>query len=429
MVEDAWGIVGGRPLRGSVRPSGSKNGALPTLAATLLLKGETILEGLPRIEDVRTMEELLRAFGLTVEENGGDSIRVVNEGLSTHRAPEEIVRRMRASHYLLGPVAAQLGRAEIPLPGGCDLGARPVDYILAGLEAIGMETRLRDGCIEVIADRLVGARVRLDPRYRSPGATFNVLMAAALAEGESVIEHASAEPDVVCFCRFLQAAGARIEGEGGPTLRVRGVEALHGVTHRVNPDRLEAGTFLLAGVATRGEVQVEGVAREELAAVADKMEEAGVTVSETDAGLRASCPGRPRGVTIVTDPYPMFPTDLQPPMAAMLATAEGESRIEESIFDRRLQYVEELVKMGAEVELLDARRARITGVPALRGAEVAAHNIRDGAALLIAALSAEGESVVSGRRFVSRGYERIAEKLTALGAQIETLASGEGSGC
>jgi len=429
MIEDAWGIVGGRPLRGSVRPSGSKNGALPTLAATLVLKGETILEGLPRIEDVRTMEELLRAFGLTVEENGGDSVRVVNEGLSTHRAPEEIVRKMRASHYLLGPVAAQLGRAEIPLPGGCDLGARPVDYILAGLEAVGMETRRTDGCIEVIADRLVGARVRLDPRYRSPGATFNVLMAAALAEGESVIEHASAEPDVVCFCRFLEAAGARIEGAGGPTLRVRGVAALHGATHRVNPDRLEAGTFLLAGVATRGEVQVEGVAREELAAVVDKMEEAGIAVSETGAGLRASCPGRPRGVTIVTDPYPMFPTDLQPPMAAMLATAEGESRIEETIFDRRLQYVEELVKMGADVELLDARRARITGVAALRGAEVAGHNIRDGAALLIAALGAEGESTVSGRRFVSRGYERIAEKLTALGAQIETLASGEGSGC
>lgn len=429
MVEDAWGIVGGRPLRGSVRPSGSKNGALPTLAATLLLKGETILEGLPRIEDVRTMEELLRAFGLTVEENGGDSVRVVNQGLSTHRAPKDIVSRMRASHYLLGPVAAQLGRAEIPLPGGCDLGARPVDYILAGLEAVGMKTRLKEGRIEVRADHLAGARVQLDPRYRSPGATFNVLMAAALAEGESVIEHASAEPDVVCFCRFLNAAGARIEGAGGPTLRVRGVDALQGVTHRVNPDRLEAGTFLLAGVATRGEVQVEGVARADLSSVVDKLEEAGVTVAETGAGLRAACPGRPRGVTIVTDPYPMFPTDLQPPMAAMLVTADGESRIEESIFDRRLQYVEELVKMGADIELLDSRRARISGVARLRGAEVTGHNIRDGAALLIAALSADGESIVSGRRFVARGYERIAAKLNGLGAQMETLGSGEGSRC
>ena len=429
MVEDAWGIVGGRPLRGSVAPSGSKNGALPTLAASLLLKGETILEGLPRIEDVRAMEELLRAFGLTVEENGGDSVRVVNGGLSTHRAPEDIVSRMRASHYLLGPVAAQLGRAEIPLPGGCDLGARPVDYILAGLAAVGMETRVEDGCIEVRADHLAGARVELDPRYRSPGATFNLLMAAVRAEGETVIEHASAEPDVVCFCRFLKAAGARIEGAGGPTLRVWGVDALQGVTHRVNPDRLEAGTFLLAGIATRGEVQVEGIAREDLSAVADKLQEAGATVTETSAGLRAACSGRPGGVGVVTNPYPMFPTDLQPPMAAMLATADGESRIEETIFDRRLQYVEELVKMGADIEPLDSRRARITGVPRLRGARVAGHNIRDGAALLIAALSAEGESTVSGRRFVARGYERIAEKLNALGAQIETLGSGEGSGC
>ena len=428
MVEDAWGIVGGSPLRGSVRPSGSKNGALPTLGAMLLLDGETVLHNVPQIADVGTMMGLLRALGLTVEERGDGSVRIVNDGIASRRPPAKLVGRMRASHYLLGPLTLRLGGAEMPLPGGCQLGARPVTHLLAPLEALGARASLEAGGIALEASGLKGAVIVLDPRHRNPGATFTGLMAASLAEGTTVIENASFEPDVVRFCEFLNGAGACIEGLGRPSLRVTGVSRLRGTTHRINSDRLEAGTLICAAAAARGEVTVEGITREELGETADKLEEAGVELSAR-GGLTARCPGRPRGVEVVTDPFPSFSTDLQPPMAAMLATADGESRIEETIFDRRLQYVEELVKMGADIELLDSRRARITGVPGLHGARVAGHNIRDGAALLIAALSAEGESIVSGRRFVARGYERIAEKLTALGAQIETLGSGEGSGC
>ena len=426
MLEDAWRIVGGRPLHGKVRPSGSKNGALPTLASTLLVDGETVLRNVPRIADVATMLELLRAFGLSVEEAAAGELRVVNSGLTTHRAPEELVARMRASHYLLGPVVARLGRAELPLPGGCDIGRRPVDYILGGLEALGVETHVQDDIIKAEARRIRGGRVSLDPAYRSPGATFNVVMAAVLAEGETVIENASFEPDVVAFCRFLEAAGARIEGLGRPTLKVHGVEGLRGAKHAINVDRLEAGTFLCAAAATRGEVIVEEVDAGDLGAVLAKMREAGVEISEVEEGLRASCRDRPRGVSLVTEPYPGFPTDLQPPMTAVLATAAGESAIRESIFDRRLQCLEQLEKMGASVRLLGPRQAAVRGVDRLKGAEVAAHNIRDGAALAIAALSAEGESVVSGRQFVARGYEGFESKLCAIGAQITTAGEEEG---
>jgi UDP-N-acetylglucosamine 1-carboxyvinyltransferase len=410
------------PLRGSIRPSGSKNGALPTLAATLLLEGETLLRNIPRITDVETMIGLLRALGLRVEELSDGALRVINEGVSTHTAPEQLVHRMRASHYLIGPLVARLKQAELPLPGGCDIGRRPVDYIIAGLEPLGVEAEVKGSRIIVTASHLSGASVALDAQYRSAGATFTVLMAAVLAEGRTVIENASFEPDVVSFCRFLNAAGARIGGIGGPSLEVRGVDGLTGATHRVNPDRLEAGTLICAAAATRGEVLVERLTTGDLGGAADKMREAGIEMREEAGGLRASCAGRLQAVSVVTEPFPGFPTDLQPPFAAVLATAAGCSAVRESIFDRRLQYVDQLVKMGAQVELLDSRRAAITGVPRLRGAEVEAHNIRDGAALMIAALSAEGQSLVWGRQFVARGYEAFESKLQSLGARLQPLA-------
>ena len=426
MIDAAWHIVGGRPLRGRVRPSGSKNGALPTLAATLLLEGETVLQNVPRIGDVLTMMELLRAFGLTVEERERGELQIVNRGLTTHSAPEDLVARMRASHYLLGPVVARLGRANLPLPGGCDIGQRPMNYIISGLEALGVQAQVETGKITARASRLTGARVALNPVYRSPGATFNVLMAAATAKGTTVIENASFEPDVVVFCHFLKAAGAQIEGIGQPTLTVTGVQGLAGTGHRVNADRLEAGTFLCAAAATRGEVTVEEVTRSDLGAAADKLDEAGVELTTSTEGLRARCPGRPRGISVVTEPYPGFPTDLQPPMTTLLVCAEGESTVRESIFDRRLQYADQLARMGASMRVLDSRRLAVRGVERLHAAKVEAHNIRDGAAMVIAALSAEGESVVSGWRYVARGYEEFEGKLRSLGAQI-TLA-GEGDG-
>lgn len=419
MPEDAWRIAGGRALRGRVRISGSKNGGLPTLAATLLVDGETILHNVPRIADVETMLDLLRSFGLTVEERAGGTVRILNRGLETHRAPLELVGRMRASHYLLGPLVARLGRAEIPPPGGCDIGQRPLDYILSGLEALGVESRVENERVVVRAPRLLGARVLLNPVFRSPGATFSILMAASLAEGATLIENASFEPDVAAFCRYLIAAGAEIEGIGTTTLTVRGVDALHGVEHTINPDRLEAGTFFCAAATTRGEVFVEDIQRSDLGAIADKLEEAGLILGESDGGMKAAYGERLRGISVVAEPFPHFPTDLQPPMAAVLAAAEGVSSIRDSIFDLRLQYAGELEKMGAQIRVLDARTAEITGVRRLHGAEVAGHNIRDGATLVVAALGAEGESIVSGRRYVARGYQALDAKLRSLGADIE----------
>jgi len=417
MIEDAWRVGGGRPLAGRVRPAGSKNGALPTLAAALLLDGETVLHNVPRITDVATMLELLRRLGLAVEQRSGGSVRILNDGIASHRPPADLVSRMRASHHLLGPLVLRLGRAEMPLPGGCRIGARPVTHFLAVLEALGARTTSGAGQIALEASGLNGAAVVLDPRHRNPGATFTGLMAASLAKGTTVIENASFEPDVVRFCEFLNAAGARIEGIGRPTLTVRGVTQLHGTTHRVNSDRLEAGTFLCAAAATGGEVRVEDIAREDLGDAAGKLEEAGVELSVRE-GITARCPRRLCGVEVVTDPFPSFPTDLQPPLGAVLAGAEGTSKIRETVFDDRLQYVGQLVKMGADITLVDSRQAVVRGVPRLHAAEVEAHNMRDGAALVIAALSADGESVVAGRSFVGRGYEDFESKLRSLGADI-----------
>jgi len=274
MAADAWRIVGGRPLRGAVGLSGSKNGALPTLAATLLVDGETVLENVPRITDVETMLGLLCGLGLTVEERSDGGVRIVNDGIATHRPPAELVGLMRASHYVLGPLALRLGRAEMPLPGGCRIGARPVTHFLAVLEALGVRTGTEGGQIALEASGLKGGSVVLDPRHRNAGATFTGLMAASLAEGATVIENASFEPDVVRFCEFLNAAGARVEGLGTSNLTVSGVGRLRGTAHEINSDRLEAGTFVCAAAATRGEVTVEGITREELGEAADKLEEA-----------------------------------------------------------------------------------------------------------------------------------------------------------
>ena len=418
MTEVAWRIEGGTPLRGTVRPSGSKNGSLPLLAASLLLDGQSTLTNIPRIADVETMLALLRAFGLTVEDRPGGEVHITNNGLSTHLAPAHLVGRMRASHYLLGPVLLHRGRVEMAMPGGCDLGARPVTHITSVLEALGATAETND-TIHLSAEGLRGAVVTLDPWHRNPGATFTGLMAGALAAGETTIENASFEPDVIGFCRFLSAAGARITGIGTSTLTIQGVDRLHGATHRVNSDRLEAGTFLCAAAATRGDVLVEDITWDELGETADKLAQAGVELFAEGSALRARCPGRPRGVHIITDPFPSFSTDLQPPVAAVLATADGDSTIRETVFDRRLRYADELMKMGADIELRDSRFAVIHGVPSLRGARIAAGNIRDGAALVIAALGAQGQSLVAGRNYVARGYEDFETKLRSLGAEIE----------
>ncbi|MBN1460792.1 MAG: UDP-N-acetylglucosamine 1-carboxyvinyltransferase [Armatimonadetes bacterium] len=417
MSEDAWRIEGGARLKGSVKLSGSKNGSLPSLAATLLFEGESTLTNIPRIADVDTMLDLLCAFGLEVARRPDGEVRIVNRGLTTHSAPADLASKMRASHYVLAPVLHHRGQVEMAMPGGCDLGARPVTHITSVLETLG--TALEEGdTIRLSTSGLRGSVVTLDPRHRNPGATFTGLMAGAVAPGETIIENASFEPDVVCFCELLSAAGARITGLGTPTLTIQGVDRLQGVAHAVNCDRLEAGTFICAAAATRGDITVSDIIWEELGQTADKLLEAGIELTQQRQGLRAQCLDRPRGVDIVTDPFPAFSTDLQPPVAAVLATAEGDSTIRETVFDHRLRYASELGKMGARVELGDERFATIHGVDCLQAAEVSGGNIRDGAALVVAALGADGVSVVHGRRFVARGYEDFESKLQSLGARI-----------
>src|SRR5574340_1157410 len=322
MTADAWRIVGGTPLQGRVRPPGSKNGALPSLAASLLLDGKSVFHNVPRIDDVHTMLELLAAVGMQVEAEG-NTVTITNAGITTHRAPRELVGKMRASHYLLGPTLAKLGRAELAQTGGCNLGERPLGYIIDALAPLGIECLDCNDRVEATTAGLVGARVVLDPKFRSPGATFTVLMAAALAQGITTIEHACYEPDVIAFCALLTRAGAHIEGAGTETITLRGVKALHGVTHTINSDRLDAGTFLCAAAATRGEVFVEQITKSELGGIATVLQQAGLELEESDGGLRGACPRRPRPVEVTINPFPEFPTDLQPPLAAVLATAEG----------------------------------------------------------------------------------------------------------
>jgi UDP-N-acetylglucosamine 1-carboxyvinyltransferase len=422
--DDIIRIQGGRPLRGAVELSGSKNGALPLLAATILVEGETILRNVPAIEDVFTMLDLLRALGLQAELAADGTARIVNHGPATHVAPPELVHKMRASFWVAGPLLSRLRQAEVALPGGCNLGSRPVDFHLRGFEALGAEVSLRDGLMSARAPRLSGAVIRQDGALRSVGATMNIAMAACLAEGTTIIENASREPEVVDLCRFLTKAGARITGVGADALRIDGVARLDGVEHPVLSDRIEAGTLLMAAAITGGEATLGRIAPEDLGAALDALARAGLEVRRGAGEVAVRAGGRARAVNIATAPFPGFPTDLQPPMTALLCLAEGTSVVEETIYDGRLGHAEELRKMGAEIEAT-SRRAVIRGVERLRGATLHAHNIRAGAAVVLAALAAEGESRVLGRHVIDRGYQRFEEKLAGLGACIEIIPNGE----
>jgi len=411
-------VTGGARLEGSVSLSGSKNGALPLLAATLLAEGECILYQVPLIEDVLTMAELLRALGLRVDLHQNGTAVIRNHGIKTCVAPEDIVKRMRASFWVAGPLLARLGRAEVPLPGGCQLGSRPVGYIIDAFRPLGVHAEVEHGYMMASAPQgLIGGTIYLDARYRSPGATFNALMAATMARGETVIENACSEPEVVDFCQFLNEMGARVSGLGSSTLHVQGVTKLVGCAHRTLPDRLEAGTFLLAGAITHGDVTTRGIDPDHLDFFLGKLEETGAEVARESDAIRVRGPARPRAAEVTTEPYPMFPTDLQPPMGAYLCLADGTSVVTETIYDGRLTYFDELGRMGAQAELR-GQTAIVRGVPRLTAASVQAQNIRAGAAMVIAALAAEGVSQVNGRHFILRGYQEFEQKLTGLGAQI-----------
>ena len=415
-------VSGNGPLSGSIPIAGAKNACLTLMPATLLSEAPLTLTNAPRLSDIRTMSALLQSLGAEVQSlAGGTVLAMSSHDITSTRADYEIVRKMRASILVLGPLLARFGEATVSLPGGCAIGARPVDLHLRALEAMGAELDLRDGYVHAKAPAggLKGGVVEFP--LVSVGATENALMAATLARGTTVLKGAAREPEIVDLARCLKAMGARIEGEETGTIEIEGVDALHGATHRVVTDRIELGTYMLAPLIAGGEVTLEGGRRDLLEAFCAKIEEAGAEVTESPAGLtvrRAN--GALRAVDVTTEPFPGFPTDLQAQMMALLCTAEGQSVLEEKIFENRFMHAPELTRMGARIEV-QGGTATVTGVDALRGAPVMATDLRASVSLILAGLAAEGETRVSRVYHLDRGYEHVVSKLSGVGARIERV--------
>ena len=415
-------VKGGAALRGEIPIAGAKNACLTLMPATLLTDGPLTLTNAPRLSDIRTMTLLLQSLGAEVQSlQGGRVLALSSHDLTSHRADYDIVRKMRASILVLGPLLARHGQAVVSLPGGCAIGARPVDLHLRALEALGAVLELREGYVHATANGgLRGAVIEFP--FVSVGATENALMAATLAQGTTEIRNAAREPEIVDLARCLRAMGARIEGEGTSTLTVEGVTDLHGATHQVVTDRIELGTYMLAPAITGGEVECLGGRIDLVSAFAEKLDAAGIAVEETPRGLKvARKNGRIRAVDVETAPFPGFPTDLQAQMMALLCTAEGTSRLEERIFENRFMHAPELMRMGARIDV-HGGTATVTGVERLKGAPVMATDLRASVSLILAGLAAEGETVVNRVYHLDRGYERVEEKLQACGAFIERIA-------
>nr|WP_218883891.1 UDP-N-acetylglucosamine 1-carboxyvinyltransferase [Burkholderia guangdongensis] len=410
-------IEGGRRLSGEIAVSGAKNAALPILCASLLSAQPVHLDNVPNLQDVRTTLKVLNQMGVTSEMTGShvqlDASRVDNLV-----APYELVKTMRASILVLGPLVARFGEAKVSLPGGCAIGARPVDQHIKGLQAMGAEINIEHGFIEARAKRLKGARIVTD--MITVTGTENLLMAATLADGETVIENAAREPEVSDLAHLLVAMGAKIDGIGTDRLVIQGVDALHGAHHAVISDRIEAGTFLCAVAAAGGDVTLTGVRPHILDAVIDKLREAGVTIEEGPSWLRVKMDRRPSAVTIRTSEYPAFPTDMQAQFMALNAIADGTSQVIETIFENRFMHVQELNRLGANVTI-DGNTALVTGVPQLSGAKVMATDLRASASLVIAGLVADGETLVDRIYHLDRGYDRMEAKLTAVGANVRRV--------
>jgi UDP-N-acetylglucosamine 1-carboxyvinyltransferase len=417
-------VRGGAELNGAIPISGAKNACLALMPAALLSEEPLTLTNAPRLSDIRTMTRLLESLGCEVARLQGGRVLVVGtERITNHKAEYDIVRKMRASILVLGPMLARDGHAVVSLPGGCAIGARPVDLHLRGLEALGASLELRDGYVHAEAPNgLRGAAFEFP--FVSVGATENLLMAATLAHGTTVLRNAAREPEIVDLARCLRAMGAEIAGEGTDTIEIQGVERLFGTTHPVVTDRIELGTYMLAPAIAGGDVELLGGRRDLVAAFADKLEEAGVHVEQTDTGLRvARRNGRVRATDIVTEPFPGFPTDLQAQMMALMAIADGVSRLEERIFENRFMHAPELMRMGARIEV-HGGTATVTGVERLRGAPVMATDLRASVSLILAGLAAEGETIVSRVYHLDRGYEHVEEKLSACGASIDRISEG-----
>ncbi|ANQ83953.1 UDP-N-acetylglucosamine 1-carboxyvinyltransferase [Azoarcus olearius] len=411
-------IEGGRRLSGEVAISGAKNAALPILCAALLTREPVTFTNVPRLNDIGTLLKLLGQMGVKVERED-DRVTLDASALDNPVAPYEMVKTMRASILVLGPLVARCGEARVSLPGGCAIGARPVDQHIKGLQAMGAEVRVEHGYVQAQVPRLKGARLFTD--MVTVTGTENLMMAACLAQGETVIENAAREPEVVDLANCLVAMGAQISGAGTDVIRIRGVDALHGATHRIMPDRIETGTYLCAAAVTGGEVRLTGTSSCYLDAVIDKLMDAGCeVVSERDA-IRLVAPRRPQAVNLRTAPYPAFPTDMQAQFMALNCVADGAAMIRETIFENRFMHAVELQRLGADIRI-DGNTAVVRGVERLQGATVMATDLRASASLVVAGLVAEGETVIERIYHLDRGYERLEEKLAALGASVRRLS-------
>jgi UDP-N-acetylglucosamine 1-carboxyvinyltransferase len=414
-------VEGGVPLRGTVEVSGAKNAALPLIAASLLAEGDHAIRNVPDLADVRTLSRLLVHMGCQAERNAGEkgalAIRVPADGAVIAEAPYELVKTMRASVVVLGPLVARLGKARVSLPGGCAIGARPIDQHLKGLAALGAEIRIEHGYVEatVPGGRLKGATFTFDAQTVT--GTENVLMAAALADGETVLRNCAREPEIVDLANALVRMGARIEGAGTDELRVVGVERLAPLDHTVIPDRIEAGTFVVAGALPGNDVTVRGCIPGDLEALVEKVRAIGADVSTFADGLRVVGDGRPKPADVRTAPHPGFATDMQAQLMVLLSLAEGSSKITETVFENRFMHVQELQRLGADITV-DGKTAIVKGVPSLSGAPVMASDLRASAALVLAGLAAQGTTEILRVYHLDRGYERIEAKLAPLGARI-----------
>ena len=412
-------MKGGIPLTGEVTIGGAKNAALGLLCAAIMTDDSVIIDNLPDVRDTNMLLEALCEIGAHVERINRHSVKICGKTIRTVRADSDNIRRIRASYYLLGALLGKYKRAEVALPGGCNIGSRPIDQHLKGFRALGASADIEFGMVAASSSHLTGGHIYLD--VASVGATINIMLAASLADGSTILENAAKEPHVVDVANMLNSMGANIKGAGTDVIRIKGVSRLHGTEYSVIPDQIEAGTFMLGAAVTQGDVTVKNVIPKHLEAISSKLMEIGCKVIEYDDAVRVICDNRPTHIDVKTLPYPGFPTDMQPQMTVALSIAEGTSIVTESVFEGRFRYVTELTRMGATIKVVEGSAAVIKGVNRLTGAEVSAPDLRAGAALVLAGLGAEGYTVVNQIEFIQRGYEDFVEKLAGLGARISMV--------
>ena len=412
-------VNGGKRLEGKVKISGAKNAVLPIIAASLLGTSPSILEEVPDLEDVRTISEVLGHLGVKVANGGNNTLNIDSSVISSCEAPYELVRKMRASFLIMGPLLARCGKAKISLPGGCAIGTRPIDLHLKGFDALGAKIDCGEGYIEASAPNgLKGARIYLD--FPSVGATENIIMAACMAEGQTILENPAHEPEIIDLVNYLNVMGANIKGAGTNIIKIEGVKALKGCNYTIIPDRIEAGPYMVAAAMTNGDVYIENALSEHLKPVIAKLKEAGVFIQEEINGIRVKGTGNIKAVDIKTLPYPGFPTDMQAQLMAMLTIADGSGIVSETVFENRFMHVDELKRMGANIKV-DGRSAIVDGVKKLSGCQVKATDLRAGAAMVLAGLVAEGETQIGCIHHIDRGYDGLVDKLCNLGADIKRI--------